>query len=99
MFERGWLKTVLEDAVADRETWPAWQRGLEPDASESNMGARISELPPLPERGWLRVVLEQAVADREKWPAWQRGLEPAVGRDLEAAAKSEISDEQENPAA
>lgn len=27
--EKGWLKLILEQATADRETWPAWQRGLE----------------------------------------------------------------------
>jgi hypothetical protein len=25
--ERGWLRRILEQARADRETWPAWQRG------------------------------------------------------------------------
>jgi hypothetical protein len=33
--ENGWLKPILEQAVADRETWPAWQRGLEIEASDS----------------------------------------------------------------
>jgi hypothetical protein len=27
--EEGWLKPILEQASADWETWPAWQRGLE----------------------------------------------------------------------
>lgn len=27
IMEKGWLKTILEQARADRETWPAWQRG------------------------------------------------------------------------
>jgi hypothetical protein len=31
--ENGWLKPVLEQASADRETWPAWQRGFEVEAS------------------------------------------------------------------
>jgi len=29
MEEHGWLKSVLEHATADRDTWPAWQRGQE----------------------------------------------------------------------
>jgi hypothetical protein len=31
--EKGWLKPILEQASADRETWPAWQRGFEIEAS------------------------------------------------------------------
>jgi hypothetical protein len=27
--EKGWLKTIIDRALADRETWPAWQRGAE----------------------------------------------------------------------
>jgi hypothetical protein len=27
--EKGWLKPILEQASADRENWPAWQRGSE----------------------------------------------------------------------
>jgi hypothetical protein len=27
--EKGWLKPILEQASADRESWPAWQRGVE----------------------------------------------------------------------
>ena len=27
MPESGWLKSVLEQANADRATWPEWQRG------------------------------------------------------------------------
>ncbi len=27
--EKGWLKPILEQANADRATWPAWQRGFE----------------------------------------------------------------------
>lgn len=27
--EKGWLKSILEQASADWETWPAWQRGIE----------------------------------------------------------------------
>lgn len=30
--EKGWLKPILEQASADRETWPAWQRGFEIEA-------------------------------------------------------------------
>jgi hypothetical protein len=29
----GWLKPILEQASADRESWPAWERGLEMEAS------------------------------------------------------------------
>lgn len=29
----GWLKPILEQASADRESWPAWERGLEIEAS------------------------------------------------------------------
>lgn len=27
--EKGWLKPILEQASADRENWPTWQRGNE----------------------------------------------------------------------
>jgi hypothetical protein len=27
--EKGWLKPILEQASADRNNWPAWQRGRE----------------------------------------------------------------------
>jgi hypothetical protein len=30
--EKGWLKLILEQASADWETWPAWQRGVEDKA-------------------------------------------------------------------
>lgn len=32
--EKGWLKPILEQASADWETWPAWQRGQEVEERE-----------------------------------------------------------------
>jgi hypothetical protein len=39
--EKGWLKTILEQARADRETWPAWQRGNE--VSLESIDTKVSE--------------------------------------------------------
>jgi len=36
MPESGWLKSVLEQANADRATWPEWQRGQGLTAEKSD---------------------------------------------------------------
>jgi hypothetical protein len=35
--EKGWLKPILEQASADRDTWPAWQRGYEVQAGQTQL--------------------------------------------------------------
>jgi hypothetical protein len=43
--EKGWLKTILEQARADRETWPAWQRGSDINLSSNDTRASEQEAP------------------------------------------------------
>jgi hypothetical protein len=42
--EKGWLKLILQQASADWETWPAWQRGFEGKACSDE--AQIAEAHP-----------------------------------------------------
>lgn len=43
--EKGWLKSILEQASADRDTWPAWQRGFEMEASTDQTQQAESDAP------------------------------------------------------
>jgi hypothetical protein len=43
--EKGWLKPMLEQASADRESWPAWQRGFDKEASRDQTQAAEPDAP------------------------------------------------------